>query len=68
MGGVFRAGGLDGGDSEGDGAASGEGGGRGGGEMSRLMDKLLGECSKWLELFTPQVRCDALRCDIFLPF
>lgn len=24
-------------------------------EMSGLMDKLLGECSKWLEIFTPQV-------------
>ena len=30
-----------------------------GSEMSRLMDKLLGECSKWLELFTPQVPVDA---------
>lgn len=26
-----------------------------GGEMSGLMDKLLGECSKWLEVLTPQV-------------
>lgn len=29
--------------------------------MSRLMDKLLGECSKWLELFTPQVKCGVAR-------
>lgn len=43
----------DGGESEEDGSA--EGGAGGGGELSRLMDKVLGECSKWLELFTPQV-------------
>ena len=37
----------------------GGGGDDDGSEMSRLMDKLLGECSKWLELFTPQVPVDA---------
>lgn len=49
----------------GGGGGSGDGGGESedggypsaleGGEMSGLMDKLLGECSKWLEIFTPQV-------------
>ena len=72
MGGVFGAGGADDGDSEDDGAAAWEGGVGGGGEMSRLMDKLLGECSKWLELFTPQVwsgvalGTDKSRCGGFL--
>lgn len=49
-----------GGDAEGtaeeDGAASSEEISKPGGELRGLLEKLLGECSKWLELFTPQVQ------------
>lgn len=49
---VDTGGGTDGGGESEDG---GYGSALDGGEMSRLMDKLVGECSKWLEIFTPQV-------------
>lgn len=62
LGGVLGTGGGDGGgggvESEDDGAASTESGS--GGEIWKLMDKLVGECSKWLELFTPQVKARVL--------
>eukprot|EP00752_Nemacystus_decipiens_P015925 g14232.t1 len=55
LGGIFGPGSL----LDADGGGESEDGGHGsaaldGGEMSGLMDKLLGECSKWLEIFTPQ--------------
>ncbi|CAM9946239.1 unnamed protein product, partial [Ectocarpus sp. 4 AP-2014] len=52
LGGVFFGGPATdggGGDSDDDGPAV-----DGGCELSGLMDKLLGECSKWIEMFTPQ--------------
>lgn len=54
---VDTGGGGGGGESEDDGYGSLA---DAGGEMSGLVDKLLGECSKWLEIFTPQVRTPRL--------
>lgn len=57
LGGIFGPGSVV--DGGGGGGGESEDGGYGsaldGGEMSGLMDKLLRECSKWLEIFTPQV-------------
>lgn len=60
LGGIFGSGSVldvgGGGGRAGDGDSEDEGSAMdGGGEMSGLMDKVLGECSKWLEIFTPQV-------------
>lgn len=61
MGGIFGPGSVVDADGGGESEEGGSGSALGGGEMSGLMHKLLGECSKWLEIFTPQVcKCAAV--------